>query len=85
MKLLYFLLFIFALLLGGYLLINDFAFDNTTFSNYLLDTLFIFLLSCVGVIITALVVVSIRRKSAHKGIMTIRQYYEYKEYKTRDI
>ncbi len=85
MKLLYFLLFIFGLLLGGYLILNDFNFDNSTFSNYLLDTLFIFLMSCVGIIITALVIVSLKRRSTHKGIMTIREYYEYKDYKPRDI
>ncbi|WP_129750185.1 hypothetical protein [Flavobacterium beibuense] len=82
MKLLYFFLLMFVILLGGYLYVNDFSFDNTSFSGYLLNTLFFFLLSLVGIITLVLAVVSIKRRSAHKGIMTIRQYYEYKEYKT---
>lgn len=78
MKLIYILIFIFAAILGGYLFLNDFSFDNTSFSNYLINTLFIFLLSCVGLVIGIMGIVYIRRKSANKGIMTIREYYEYK-------
>ena len=68
----------FGAILGGYLLINDFSFDNITFSDYLINTLFIFLLSCVAIGIAILLLVSLKRKSANKGIMTIREYYEYK-------
>lgn len=76
MKLLYFFLFLFVLLLAGYLLLNDFSFDNITFSNYLINTLFILVLACAG-IIGVLYLVS-RRKNAKDGFMTIRQYYQYK-------
>jgi len=78
MRLLYILIFMFGAILGGYLLINDFSFDNITFSDYLINTLFIFLLSCVAIGIAILLLVSMRRKSANRGIMTIREYYEYK-------
>lgn len=78
MRLLYILIFMFGAILGGYLLINDFSFDNITFSDYLINTLFIFLLSCVAIGIAILLLVSMRRRSANRGIMTIREYYEYK-------
>lgn len=78
MKLFYILIFIFAVILGGYLIINNFSFDNETFSNYLINTLFVFLLSCVGLAIAVTAFISIKRKSTTKGIMTIREYYEYK-------
>lgn len=77
MKLLYFFLFLFATLVGGYLFVNDFSFDNITFSNYLINSLFILLLSCLaiaGIIYT----INLRKKHADKGVMTIRQYYQYK-------
>ena len=77
MKLLYILAATFGLLLTGYLFVNDFTFDNITFSNYLINTLFIMLLCCLGVggLIAA---VSYRRKHADKDVMTIRQYYQYR-------
>lgn len=78
MRLLYILIFMFGAILGGYLLVNDFSFDNISFSDYLINTLFIFLLSCVAIGIAILLLVSMRRKHANKGIMTIREYYEYK-------
>lgn len=77
MKPLYFFLFLFVLLLAGYLLLNDFSFDNTTFSNYLINTLFILVLACAG-IIGVLYLVNQKRKNAKSGFMTIRQYYDYR-------
>lgn len=77
MKLLYTLLFVFGAMLAGYLFLNDFNFDNTTFSNYLINTLFVLLLSSL-VIGGILYLISIKRKNAYKDIMTIRQYYQYK-------
>jgi hypothetical protein len=77
MKLLYFFFFLFVLLLVGYLMLNDFSFDNITFSNYLINTLFILVLACAG-IIGILYVINQRRKNAKNGFMTIRQYYQYK-------
>lgn len=78
MKPFYALLFIIALMFGGYFVVNGFSFDNSSFSNYLINTLFILLLSSIllgGVIAW---VVNSRRKHNYKGIMTIRQYYQYK-------
>lgn len=77
MKLLYFILFIFGMLLTGYLFINDFTFDNSSFSNYLISTLLILLLSSI-VVAGIVYFIATRRKSNYKGIMTIRQYYDYK-------
>jgi Tfp pilus assembly protein PilO len=77
MKLLYTLVFLFVSLLGGYLVVNDFAFDNITFSNYLISTLFVMLLSCIAIAGVAYGV-AMRRKNADKDIMTIRQYYQYR-------
>lgn len=80
MKLLYYFLLLFVVLLGGYLFINNFSFDNESFSGFLLNTLFIFLLACVAILTVVLLVLAIKRKSVHKGIMTIQEYYRYKEY-----
>ena len=77
MKLIYFLLFIFGMLFTGYMFMNDFSFDNITFSNYLINTLFILLLSGLAIVGIAYLI-SLRRRSTNKDIMTIRQYYEYK-------
>ena len=77
MKLLYILAVTFGLLLTGYMFVNDFTFDNTTFSNYLINTLFIMLLCCLGVV-GLFAAVSYRRKHADKDVMTIRQYYQYR-------
>ncbi|WP_294821332.1 hypothetical protein [uncultured Flavobacterium sp.] len=77
MKFFYITFTVLALMLTGYMLINDFTFDNTTFSNYLITTLLILLSSCIGVGVVALLV-SARKKNNYKGVMTIRQYYEYK-------
>ena len=78
MKPVYALLFIVILMFGGYLLLNDFSFDNISFSNYLINTLFILLLSCVAIGAFIVWIISLRRKHSYKGIMTIRQYYQYK-------
>jgi len=77
MKLFYFILGAFSLLMGGYLFINDFNFDNISFSNYLITTLVILLTSCLAVGLVAWLV-TIKRKHYHKDVMTIRQYYDYK-------
>jgi polyferredoxin len=78
MKLLYILLFMFGLMVTGYLVVNDFNFDNISFSNYLINTLFILLLSCLSVSIIITYLFTVRKKSINKDIMTIRQYYQYK-------
>lgn len=78
MKPLYILFFVLGLFFGSYMVINDFKFDNIRFSNYLINMLFILLLSCVLLIAGIAWLVSFRRKHHDKGIMTIRQYYQYK-------
>lgn len=81
MKLIYFLLFLFGLMLTGYLLINNFDFDNASFSDYLINTLFILLLTSTFIAIVSglMYLIAKRRKSSYyKDIMTIRQYYDYK-------
>lgn len=77
MKPLYYLFLLVILLFTGYLFINDFNFDNITFSDYLINTLFILFLSCLVVGVT-IYFIAIRRKHLNKDIQTIRQYYEYK-------
>lgn len=81
MRLIYFFLFLFSLMLTGYLFINNFSFDNVTFSDYLINTVFILLLTCAFVVIVSGIMYFIarrRRSSYYKDIMTIRQYYNYK-------
>lgn len=80
MKLLYILLATFGALFAGYMVTNDFTFDNTSFSNYLISTLFILLMACL-VAIGLGALVSYRRKHTDKNVMTIRQYYQYKDIK----
>lgn len=77
MKLLYIILSVFTVLFSGYLLLNDFSFDNTTFSHYLINTLFVMLLCSIS-IVGLVALISHRRKHAYKDVMTIRQYYQYK-------
>ncbi|MCW4470737.1 hypothetical protein OGH69_17325 [Flavobacterium sp. MFBS3-15] len=77
MKLLYIILAVFLMLLAGYMLLNDFTFDNGSFSNYLITTLVILLTSCIAVGGMAWLFAA-RKKNNYKGIMTIRQYYDYK-------
>lgn len=78
MKPIYALLFIIALMFGGYFVINGFSFDNISFSNYLINTLFILLLSGLALGGAVAWFINLRRKHTYKGIMTIRQYYQYK-------
>jgi polyferredoxin len=81
MRLIYFFLFVFVMMLTGYLFVNDFNFDNITFSDYLINTLFVLLLTCVFVVaVSGIMYLIARRKrsSYYKDIMTIRQYYDYK-------
>jgi len=81
MKLIYFLLFLFTLLITGYLILNNFTFDNTSFSDYLINTLFVLLLTCGFIVMVTgitYLVAHRRRSSYYKDIMTIRQYYDYK-------
>ena len=77
MRILYILLSITGVLITGYLFANDFTFDNATFSNYLINTLLIVLL-CLLAIIGIGYLIYHRRKTYSRGMMTIRQYYEYK-------
>lgn len=77
MKLIYFFLFAFVMMLGGYLLFNDFIFDNISFSAYLINTLFILILSCLAVA-GIVYFINLKRRSFSKDVMTIRQYYQYK-------
>ncbi|MGV3458959.1 MAG: hypothetical protein ACO1N9_00750 [Flavobacterium sp.] len=77
MKLIYFFVFAFVLMLGGYLLFNDFIFDNISFSAYLINTLFVLILSSIAVA-GIVYLINLKRKSFSKDVMTIRQYYQYK-------
>lgn len=77
MKPIYYLFLLIALIFLGYLFINDFNFDNISFSNYLINILFITLLSFLTVGI-AIYMIVMKRKKQDKGIQTIRQYYQYK-------
>ncbi|MFD2602086.1 MULTISPECIES: hypothetical protein [Flavobacterium] len=77
MKPIYYLFVLAALFFAGYFVINDFTFDNVSFSSYLINTLFILLLSCVFFAIVGYVL-AVKRKHKTKGVMTIRQYYQYK-------
>lgn len=77
MKPLYYLLALAALFFTGYFAINGFSFDNISFSDYLINTLFILLLSCV-IVAAVGYFVALRRKNMTKDVMTIRQYYDYK-------
>lgn len=68
-------------MLTGYLFLNNFNFDNATFSDYLINTLFILLLTSAFIVLVSgiMYLIAHRRKSSYyKDIMTIRQYYDYK-------
>lgn len=77
MKLLYFFLFLLTLMVGGYLWLNEFSFDNISFSNYLIKTLFVLLLSCL-VLVIGIYSLVVQRRRSNRDVMTIRQYYDYK-------
>ncbi len=78
MKLLYFLLFVFAFLFGGYYILNDYSFDNAGFSTYLINTLLIVLLTSITVA-ALLFFIALKRKKSTRNVMTIRQYYQYRD------
>ncbi|MXN92433.1 hypothetical protein GR160_14485 [Flavobacterium sp. Sd200] len=77
MKILYFFGVVIVLLFLGYLIFNNFSFDNISFSNFLISSIFVFLMCCV-VIGGILAFISYGRKHSQKDMMTIRQYYNYK-------
>lgn len=77
MRPIYYLVLLMALFFTGYFIINGFSFDNVTFSDYLINTLFFLLLSCLVVAVTGYFI-AIRKKHLNKDVMTIRQYYQYK-------
>lgn len=77
MKLLYFLFALLAAIIGAYFVINNFRFDSAGFSTFLIDTLFIALTGALLAGGLALYV-NVRRKHHYKGVMTIRQYYDFK-------
>lgn len=77
MKPIYYFILLIVLFFAGYLIINDFNFDNVSFSNYLINTLFFLLLSCL-IIAGLAYFIAVRRKHLNKDVMTIRQYYDYK-------
>ncbi|MHA3788878.1 hypothetical protein ACX0HA_11750 [Flavobacterium hauense] len=77
MRPIYYFLLLIALFFTGYFIINGFSFDNITFSDYLINTLFFLLLSCVIVAVIGYFI-AIRKKHLNKDVMTIRQYYQYK-------
>ncbi len=78
MKLLYLSLAIIIGLMVGYFILNDFTFDNKSFSNYLINTIFVILLSCIAVLGLGFLL-NYRKKDRVRNIMTIRQYYQYKK------
>jgi hypothetical protein len=77
MKLLYFFIIFIGLLFTGYLFVNNFTFDNTSFSHFLINSLFGLLL-CSLVLGGIFALISYKRKHTYSGMMTIRQYYNYK-------
>lgn len=76
MKALYIFLSLVAAVIGGYLVFNDFSFDNVSFSNYLITAVLILLLSSLAVAGVAFLVA--RKRKTVRDVMTIRQYYQYK-------
>ncbi len=77
MKLLYFFLSVMSLILTGYLIMNNFRFDHSGFSSFLINGLFI-LLPCSLIIAGLVALFSHRKKLQDKDMMTIRQYYNYR-------
>jgi len=77
MKLLYIFLSVMTLILTGYLFMNNFRFDHSSFSTYLINGLFILLpFSLIVAGLAALF--SYKRKHQDRDMMTIRQYYNYR-------
>lgn len=77
MKLLYTLLALSALSIGGYFIANSTGFDSGVFSTLLIESLFAFMM-CGLAVVGIGVFVSFKRKHNYKDVMTIRQYYDYK-------
>ncbi len=77
MKLLYFILAFFAAAIGVYFVLNNFHYDSATFSFFLIKSLTIeFVL--VFMVICVVFLVNKRKKQHLKGIMTIKEYFQYK-------
>jgi len=77
MKVVYILLALFIAVTGAYLAANNFSFNSTSFSAFLINALFITLVG--GLLAGGLAfLLSLKRKQHYKGMMTIRQYYDYK-------
>lgn len=78
MKSIYFYyVFAFILMLSGYLLFNGFNVSNVVFSELLINSLFIMLVSCFT-IICVVYIATRKRRLSNKDVKTIRQYYEFK-------
>jgi len=77
MKLLYILIVLAVTLMGGYLSLNNFSFNNEGFSVYLIDSLFALFL-CTLFITGIATLLQYRKKNHDRDVMTIRQYYDYK-------
>jgi uncharacterized membrane protein YhaH (DUF805 family) len=77
MKLLYFFIALISLTFGGYMIMNNYSFDHTSFSNYLINAI-LMLLICSLAVTGAVAMLLSRRKHYNKDMMTIRQYYDYK-------
>lgn len=75
MKLLYFFLVFTVVATGGFFLFQNI--NNAKFSMYLIDSIFVALLTML-VIVGIGVFVNIKRKQQNKNVMTIRQYYDFK-------
>lgn len=77
MKLLYILLALLAAGTGLYFLAGSFNVNSAAFSTYLINGLFLVLVG--GLLAAGLAfVINLKRKQHYKGMMTIRQYYDYK-------
>jgi H+/Cl- antiporter ClcA len=77
MKLLYIFLAVFATVTGVYFTANNFSFNSAAFSAFLINGLFVVLVG--GLVAGGLAfLISLKRKQHYKGMMTIRQYYDYK-------
>ena len=77
MKLLYIFLALSTILTGVYLAAGNLNFDSAAFSTVLINGLFVVLVS--GMLAGVLAFfINQKRKQHYKGMMTIRQYYDYK-------
>ncbi|MFP9100390.1 LPXTG cell wall anchor domain-containing protein [Flavobacterium sp. RHBU_24] len=77
MKVVYILLALIIVVTGIYFATNNFSFNSTAFSAFLINGLFITLVG--GLLAGGLAfLISLKRKQHYKGMMTIRQYYDYK-------